>query len=492
MKVLFVASEAYPLIKTGGLADVAGTLPLALKKNNIDVRLLLPNYTIPNAENNAFISSHLNNLKTVCSLGNPFGFGEITLLSGTTNDDLDVWLIDCPELYSNGSDIGAGPYLDSNGSDHDNNHQRFAVLSWAGATLGLHAKLLGWQADLVHAHDWQAGLIPAYFKTWQQQCPPVVFTIHNLQFTGVFEGHKYSQLGLASELYQLDGLEYYDNFSTLKAAIQYSDAITTVSPTYAGEIQTAEFGCGLEGLLQQQAGKLSGILNGVDYNIWDPSNDKAIAKTYGPRNLGAKNENRKQLLKHNGLPEQDSAPVFGVVSRLSGQKGLDLVISALPEILARGAQLVVLGSGDKSLEQAYLQLAENYPEQIAVTIGYDENYSHLLQAGCDCLLIPSRFEPCGLTQLYALKYGTLPLVRYTGGLADSVSEGYDGKLQTGFVFGRASVDELAAAMLRAIDAYKDKKHWQQLQKNAMKQDFSWDKAADEYTSLYERVIANRT
>ncbi len=491
MKVLFVASEAYPLIKTGGLADVAGTLPIALKKSDIDVRLLLPNYSIPGTTTDSFISSQLHNLNTVCTLGNPFGFGEITLLAGNTDDGLDIWLLDCPELYSSPNDIKSGPYLDSSGRDHDNNHQRFAVLSWAGATLGLHGKLLGWQADLVHAHDWQAGLIPAYFKTWQQRCPPVVFTIHNLMYSGVFKGEKYAELGLSSELYNVDGLEYYRDFSTLKAALQYADAITTVSPTYAEEIQTTEFGCGLEGLLQKHKHKLSGILNGVDYTIWNPESDRAIAKNYSARNTGAKNDNRSALLKHNNLPLQNDAPVFGIVSRLTSQKGLDLVIDALPSILERGAQLVVLGSGDKALEAQYLELAQRHPQQIAVTIGYDENYSHLLQAGCDSLLIPSRFEPCGLTQLYALKYGTLPLVRHTGGLADSVSEGMDGKLQTGFVFGNANAEELAAAMHRAADVYSDKKQWQQLQSNAMKMDFSWDNAAEDYIALYHEVIAKR-
>lgn len=485
MKVLFVASEAYPLIKTGGLADVAGTLPIALQQGNIDVRLLLPNYACHNS--GVFISNQLQNLKTICPLGNPFGFGDISLLSGQTSDGLDVWLLDCPELYAS----EGGPYLGEDGRDHDNNHRRFATLSWAGATLGLHGKLFGWQADLVHAHDWQAGLIPAYFKSWHQQCPPVVFTIHNLMYSGVFKGEKFSEIGLSSELYNVDGLEYYNDFSTLKAALQYSDAITTVSPTYAGEIQTAEFGCGLEGLLQKQSYKLSGILNGVDYQIWDPSSDTAIAKKYTPRTLGAKAKNRSALLKHNDLPEQDSAPVFGIVSRLTGQKGLDLVIDALPSILERGAQLVILGSGDKELENRYLQLAQQYPQQVAVTIGYDEGYSHLLQAGCDSLLVPSRFEPCGLTQLYALKYGTLPVVRNTGGLADSVSEGDSHSAQTGFVFQDANSNDLCAAMHRAVDTFEDQKRWLQLQKNAMQQDFSWDKAAQKYIELYETVIAAR-
>lgn len=483
MKVLFVASEAYPLIKTGGLADVAGTLPIALKKNNIDVRVLLPNY----ATDGNFISKTLQNLKTICSLGNPFGFGNIDLLEGKTADGLDIWLLDCPELYASDS----GPYLTKDGRDHDNNHRRFAVLSWAGATLGLHGKMLGWQADIVHAHDWQAGLIPAYYKTWHQSHPPTVFTIHNLQFTGVFKGEKFSEIGLSSELYQVDGLEYFNDFSTLKAALQYSDAITTVSPTYSSEIQTAAYGCGLEGLLQKQAHKLRGILNGVDYQIWNPSCDPAIAQNYSMDTLDDKKANRRALQNHNNLPEQDHAPVFGIVSRLSEQKGLDLVIAALPEILARGAQLVLLGSGDKALEASFLDLAHRYPDQVAITIGYDENYSHLLQAGCDALLIPSRFEPCGLTQLYALKYGTLPVVRRTGGLADSVSEGDTDNVPTGFVFEKANAKELAAAMNRAIDAFANPGHWQYLQRNAMQKDFSWEKAAGDYQNLYQELLAGR-
>jgi len=511
LKVLFVASEAYPLIKTGGLADVVGALPLALKKIGVDVRLLLPNYSDGLAScigDEHFIRAKLQNCKAVCSLGDPLGFGEVRLLSGVTQDRLHVWLLDCPDVYSPelyGRPGGVGPYQDSSGREYSNNDQRFALLSWAGATLGLHGGMLKWRADIVHAHDWQTGLIPAYYKTWRQQSPPVVFTIHNLQYRGVFSASSYKKLGLDEQLYDMHGLEYYGDYSSLKAALQYADKITTVSPTYADEIQTAEFGCGLEGLLRHNKYKLSGILNGIDEKIWNPKTDSAIEKKYTLKTLKDKQQNRSKLLEYNKLPVQNKTPVFGVVSRFTEQKGLDILIAALPKILALGAQLVVLGSGNKKLESEFMHLAKKYPQQVAVTIGYDENYSHLLQAGCDCLLVPSRFEPCGLTQLYALKYGTLPLVRNTGGLADSVVEpvvepvvaevtlvasGETELLQTGFVFQKSNVDDLTAAMLRVLDLYSVKKSWGKVQKNAMREDYSWRKAAQEYKALYQGLVSH--
>lgn len=477
MKILFVSSEVYPLIKTGGLADVAGTLPIALKQAGVDVKILLPAYN--------GVVEKLDQVDVYQELGDPFGYGPVTILQGTLPDsDVTVWLLDCPSLYHR----DGGPYVGANGQDYGDNHLRFGLLSWAGALITQYGYLKGWQPDVTHAHDWQTGLLPAYLKSWGQKHPPVVFTIHNLQFTGVFDRGAYGQLALSHDLYHPDGLEYYHHFSMLKAGILYSDTITTVSPTYAKEIQTPAFGYGLDGLLRASQGKLSGILNGVDYKIWDPQHDELISNHYSSDQLEGKLLNKRALQQHNGLDQDDSALVFGVVSRLSEQKGLDLVLGAMPELLANAnVQFVLLGSGDKRLEEGFLALAQRFPQRVGVTIGYDEPYSHLLQAGVDSLLVPSRFEPCGLTQLYALRYGTIPLVRHTGGLADSVWEHREGWDQTGFVFSDASVEELKSTMWRAVDAFKDMGHWQWLMRNAMAQDFAWSQAAKDYLGLYHAL-----
>lgn len=476
MKILFVASEAFPFIKTGGLADVVGALPLALAKRQHDVKLLIPYYK----------GMALDGIdcQPVCCLGDPLGFGTMEVMKGRVTSSggdasIELWLLKCPALYER----DGGPYLTPEGIDHVDNHKRFAALSWAGATLTLNGGLLGWQADIVHAHDWQVGLLPAYLSSWKVKHPPVLFTIHNLQYTGVFPRHSYTDLGLSEELYHLHGLEYFGNYSMLKAGIQYSDLVSTVSPTYAKEIQTDEYGCGLQGLLSDQQHKLHGVLNGVDTQIWNPATDTALAATYDKTSLDKKALNKRTLQRHCGLPESN-AMLFGVVSRLTQQKGLDLVLEALPPLLSNGVQLVVLGSGDKSLEQKFTALAQQYPDQVSVRIGYDEPYSHLLQAGVDCLLIPSRFEPCGLTQLYALQYGTLPLVRATGGLADSVWECEPDKPQTGFVFQEANVEALGATMRRAVAMHQQPETWRQIQQQAMAQDFDWCTAAAVYESLY--------
>lgn len=478
MKVLFVASEAYPLIKTGGLADVVGALPEALQSQGVETRLLLPNY--PGLE------AQLSRVKEYCQLGPGLGGESMRVLAGHLKGrpKQKIWLLDCPELFER----DGGPYLTPEGHDHPDNHKRFAALSWAGAVLAQFGHLHGWQADLVHCHDWQTGLVPVYLKQLSAQPVPVMFTIHNLQYTGFFEGSSYADLALSSDWYRFDGLEYYGRYSLLKAGIVYSQAVSTVSPTYASEILTEAFGCGLEGLLQSQGSKLSGILNGVDYQLWNPASDKELAANYSADTLADKVTNKLALQRELGLPERADVPVFGVVSRLTEQKGLDLVLEVLPQLLAQDMQFVLVGTGSKELEQAFCRLAEHYPQQVSTTINYDEALSHRLQAGVDALLVPSRFEPCGLTQLYALQYGTLPVVRKTGGLADSVRE--QGDQPTGFVFTNADTKDLSAAMQRAIDAYKDAGYWQWLQSNAMSEDFSWLKAAEHYLPVYQSLVGN--
>lgn len=476
VKILFVSSEVYPLVKTGGLADVAGALPVALSGQH-DLKVLLPAYE--------GVLGMLDELTDGPILGNPFGYGEMRLRFGRLRGcSVDYWLLDCPNLFHR----QGGPYLNEDGQDHADNHRRFAALSWAGAVITQYGQLMNWRPDIVHAHDWQTGLLPAYLKAWAQRHPPVVYTIHNMQFTGAYTHEQYLETGLPENLFQMHGLEYFGRFSMLKAGIFYSDAVTTVSPTYAKEIQTPAYGCGLDALMRDQRHKLSGIMNGVDCDVWNPATDEYLDVHYSVRNLDGKAENKRRLQEKLGLEVNASRPMLGLVSRLSEQKGLDLVLQALPPFLEQGAQLVLLGSGDKGIESAYRALSGHFPRQVSATFGYNEALAHQIQAAADFLLVPSRFEPCGLTQLYALCYGTLPIVRRTGGLADSVWEDIPGRPQTGFVFNDATVWDFSAAIARAIAVHDNEKVMRQLREQAMQQDFSWESSAAQYLSLYKRLV----
>ncbi|TYL47205.1 glycogen synthase GlgA [Marinomonas sp. IMCC 4694] len=475
MKILFAASEIYPLIKTGGLADVAGALPVALRKKGHDVKLIMPAYR--------GILEKVAPIQNTINLGNPFGVGDLILLETCIpENNIPVWLVQCQALYERDD----GPYVDKQGIDFTDNHVRFAALSWAAARLACDGELTQWQADILHLNDWQTGFAAAYLESWKVDHPPIVTTVHNLRYNGSFDMDQFSDLHLSSELLSLHGMEFYGRFSGLKAGLVYADAITTVSPTYAREILTPEYGDGLDGTLRAMQTKLIGILNGVDYDQWSPEKDAHIAHQYSANTLGQKQANKLALLQENHLSEDITFPLFGVVSRLTEQKGLDLILEAMPALLQKGARLVVLGAGDASLETRYLQLQEQYPTQVAVRIGYFEDYSHRIQAGIDALLIPSRFEPCGLTQLYALKYGTLPVVRHTGGLADTVFEGGDNP--NGFVFHEANKDDLQAAMERTMACFYDTPHWLQKQKNAMQCNHSWDAVTDQWVSLYRSLL----
>lgn len=474
MKILFAASEIYPLIKTGGLADVAGALPVALRKKGHDVKLIMPAYQ--------GILEKVAPIQKSINLGNPFGVGDLLLLeTHIPENDTPIWLLQCQALYERED----GPYVDRNGIDFEDNHIRFAALSWAAATLALHGELMNWQADILHLNDWQTGFAAAYLESWKTEHIPVVTTVHNLRYNGSFDMNQFSTMHLSPELLSMHGMEFYGRFSGLKAGLVYADAVTTVSPTYAKEILTPEYGDGLDGTLRAMQDRLVGILNGVDYDQWSPEKDPLIPHNYGVDTLNQKQANKLALLQENSLSENLNQPVFGVVSRLTEQKGLDLVLQVMPALLEKGARLVVLGSGDKYLENQYLELQSNYPDQVAVRIGYFEDYSHRLQAGIDALLIPSRFEPCGLTQLYALKYGTLPLVRQTGGLADTVFE--EGERSNGFVFKDANAASLQAAMERCIECFRDANLWQKKQENAMNYDYSWEAVTDQWISLYESL-----
>lgn len=480
MRVLLVSSEVYPLIKTGGLADVAGALPPALKALGGDVRVLLPAYPA------ALKAMEAAGPLTVTDIGDPLGYGPARLLGGILpGTDCPVWLLDHPGLYQR----PGGPYTGPDGRDHPDNHRRFALLSKVAALLARGETAVDWRADVVHCNDWQTGLVPAYLRLAEQRGgagPGSVFTIHNLHFGGIFDPALLGEVGLPSPFYGINGVEFYGALSMLKAGLFYADRITTVSPTYAWEITTPEGGRGFDGLLagRAHAGQLTGILNGVDYAQWNALTDPALAHPYDAATVEAgKAANKAALQAEVGLEARPGAMLLGLVSRFTDQKGVDLVLQAARHMVDSGAQLVILGSGDAGLEQALAALPHGFPGQVSVRIGYDEDLSHRIQAASDVFLVPSRFEPCGLTQMYALRYGALPLVRRTGGLADTVSEIGDGR-GTGFLFESPSPEGLLGAFYHALGVYRRPQDWAAARQRAMAQDFGWDRAARQYIDVY--------
>jgi starch synthase len=479
MRILHVASEIYPLVKTGGLADVVAALPPALVERGLDTRVLVPG--LPGILNGVV------KLKPVLRIGSVFGAAVVTLLLGRMPDSgVWVYVIESPFLYQR----EGNPYVGPDGHDWSDNHRRFALLGWVAAHIASGELDPDWIPDIVHAHDWHAGLAPVYMAMNPGLKAATVFTIHNLAFRGIFPMDCHAELGLPMRKLTPHGMEFHGKISFMKAGLVYSDRITTVSPTYAREICTPEFGCGLEGVLRDRGNNLSGILNGVDYAIWNPD-DPAIAKAYSADDLGGKRDCKLALQAELGLSQDAGKPLFAVVSRLTSQKGMDFLLAALPELLREGAQLAVLGTGEGDLEAGFRYAAEANPENIAVHIGYDEEMSHRFMAGADILLVPSRFEPCGLTQLYALRYGTLPLVRRVGGLADTVidatPDGVQSDRATGFVFDDASRHAIAARIREACALYRDEAAWKQVQKRGMAQDFSWDDSAANYEALYRSL-----
>ncbi len=481
MRILHVASEIYPLVKTGGLADVVAALPRALVKRGLDTRVLLPG--LPG------ILAGMQGLETVTRIGAVFGAATVTLLRGRLPDSgVPAYVIEAPFLYRR----AGNPYVGPDGHDWSDNHRRFALLSWTAAHLASGELDEAWTPDLVHAHDWHAGLVPAYMAQSPGLTTATVFTIHNLAFRGIFPLEAHEDLGLPVRKLTPRGIEFHGKISYMKAGLVYADRITTVSPTYAREICTPEFGCGLEGVLRDRDGDLSGVLNGVDYEVWNPQ-DPAIAAPYSSADLSGKEACKRALQAELGLSAAAAGPLFAVVSRLTSQKGMDLLLAALPELIREGAQLAVLGTGDGELEAGFRYAAAANPDQVAVHIGYDEDMSHRFMAGADALLVPSRFEPCGLTQMYALRYGTLPLVRAVGGLADTVVDANAQMLSagraTGFVFHDASRHALGARIREACALYRDREAWRELQRRAMVQDFSWDDSAAHYEALYASLLA---
>ena len=479
MRILHVASEIFPLIKTGGLADVIAALPPALVRRGFDVRVLLPGFP--------GILDGMIGLKSVTKIGPIFGAAVVSLLVGRLpNSGITAYVIDAPFLYRR----DGNPYVDANGQDWSDNHRRFALLGWIAAHIASGELAPDWCPDVIHAHDWHAGLAPAYMAQNPALRVGTVFTIHNLAFRGMFPLEYHPDLGLSMRKLTPLGIEFHGKLSFMKAGLVFSQKITTVSPTYAREIRTSEFGYGLEGVLRDRGNDLSGILNGVDYAVWN-SEDTAIAKPYNVDNLKGKKACKQALLAELGLSKGNTGPLFGVVSRLTSQKGMDLLLAALPELLKEGAQLVVLGTGDGDIEAEFRYAAQANPDQVAVNIGYDEDLSHRFIAGADVLLMPSRFEPCGLTQLYALRYGTLPLVRRVGGLADTVIDATPKNLEsdraTGFVFDDPARHALTARLLDACTLYRHEGLWKQMQRRAMQQNFSWDDAAEHYETLYRSL-----
>ena len=476
-KVLFAASEMFPIVKTGGLADVVGALPGALAELGIEARTVLPAYP--------GVRDAVGGLGRWRSVGDPIGAGEARIALGRVMEtDAPVWLVDSPNLF----DRAGGPYLNPEGVDWPDNHLRFAQLARVAALICDAGDLLGWRPDVLHAHDWQAGLVPAYLALRAGRRPASVFSIHNPAFQGNFPAGVMGAVGLPPQAFAIDGVEFHGKVSFLKAGVQFADRVTTVSPTYARELLTPQGGFGFDGILRARAADLSGILNGIDTGIWNPKADPRIPVPYDSKNLDAKVENTKILRERFELPERDDAPLIGVVSRFAEQKGIDLILEALAEILATGAQLVVLGSGDAALEKAFLTAARMHPDSVGVEVKYDEGLAHLIQAGTDMLLVPSRFEPCGLTQICALRYGTVPIVRRTGGLADTVMDADRPDGGTGFLFDDETAAELAHAVERAVALYRTPTEWRAMQRRGMALDFSWKRAAGEYADLYRSLI----
>lgn len=484
MRVLHAAAEVFPLVKTGGLADVVGALPQALVRQGADVRLVLPGYP-------AIVDAVLHQ-KSVVELGPLFGAGRVTLRRGTMPySHVQAYVVDAPWLYRR----AGGPYQAADGSEWPDNLQRFALLGWMAAHLAAGELDPGWTPDVLHAHDWHAALACAYMAAHPGTTAASVFTVHNLAYQGLFAPHDFAQLGLPLHFMQSHGIEFHGQLSFMKAGLKYARRVTTVSPSYAREIATHEFGCGLDGVIRSRGSDVSGILNGVDGEVWNPATDSSLAARYSAADLAGKPRNKAALQKEMGLAAKPGAPLFGVVSRLTAQKGLDLVLAALPALLRQGAQLVVQGSGDPVLEAAFSAAAHANPGQVAVRVGYDESLAHRLIAGADVILVPSRFEPCGLTQLYGLRYGTLPLVRRVGGLADTVVDADESAIRdgraTGFVFDAATPAALEAAIERAGALYAQPQRWRAVMHSAMAQDFSWDGAAERYLGLYRSLLAPR-
>lgn len=483
MKILFASSEATPLVKTGGLADVSGSLPRTLRDLGDEVRVVLPAYPA--------VLQQLSKTVVMGELQIPGHGGAVRILSAEGSQlGVPLYLVDAPGLF----DRKGNPYVDDSGQDYPDNARRFAVFSQAVVALGL-GRLDGWRPEVVHCNDWQTGLVPALLSLeWQR--PATVFTIHNLAYLGQFDRATFDALELPEQLWSPQGLEFHGNFAFIKGGIAFADMVTTVSPTYAMQIQGPHLGYGLDGLLRHRGSRLVGVLNGIDTSVWDPASDPHLPAHYDATDLSGKADCKRALLKAFDLPERPNGLLLGHIGRLVPQKGADLIGAILPSLMAApDTQLVVLGSGDPKLETFLRSAAQRYPERVAVHIGYDEPLAHLIEAGADVFLMPSRFEPCGLNQMYSLRYGTVPVVHKTGGLADTVVDATSRNLfdesATGFVFEHADADGLWWAVSRAIELHqRPPVWWEKLVKTGMDQDFDWHVSAARYRELYRFALDN--
>lgn len=485
MNVLFVVSEVFPLIKTGGLGDVAYSLPVELAKSDLNIRLLLPGYRtlleqLPN--------HHIRAWTTVLGMD---GCQHPVRILEAEHDafPFSLWLVDCPTLF----DRPGNPYLNHDGYNWDDNAERFTGFARVASQIAMDQTGLAWKADVVHCHDWQTGLVPAFLE--QEANPPHrLFTIHNMAYGGYFPYDDFRRLQLPPSWWHMDKLEFYGNFSMLKAGLVFSDIITTVSPNYAREICTPAFSYGMEGVLQAKHHQLYGILNGIDETVWNPINDPYLKQPFSAQDIQpGKQSNKQALLAYFSVSELDSKlkqPLIGSIGRLVEQKGVDLILPLIPKIMAEtDANVVIVGSGQSYYEHQIRQLKEQYPTRVFIHIGYSEALAHLLEAGSDIFLMPSRFEPCGLNQMYSQRYGTIPIVNNTGGLADTVTDTnqqtLDNQTATGFIMQQLSSDELYKQLQKAINLYHNPSIWQQLQSTAMQHSFSWKQSADQYINLYQ-------
>ncbi|MGX6451162.1 glycogen synthase GlgA [Brevibacterium paucivorans] len=476
-RVLSVASESAPLVKTGGLADVVGALPSALLPLGWESRVLMPAY--PGLADRAESTSV--QWETDVLFGGP-----ARVLLGTFND-VEYLLLDAPHFF----DREGGPY-NVDGHDYPDNHVRFAALSWVGSRLAVEGTKAGWVPEVVHAHDWQAGLVPSYLK-YAGTPVPSVMTLHNIAFQGIFGPDQLDRVNLPTWDFHPDALEYHGTVSALKAGMVHASAVNTVSPSYARQIASPEWGFGLDGVIRMRAerGEMFGILNGIDLRVWDPENDPHVVP-YSASTQEGKRKNRKALIAEFGLAKPQG-PLAVVVTRLAHQKGIDMLIDAVPDYVARGGSLAVLGSGDPGYESALHDLARRFPGSVGVRIGYDEPLSHRMYAGGDSVLVPSRFEPCGLTQMYGLRYGAVPIVAATGGLKDSVThasaENIEAKTATGITFSDISTQGLSEALAYSTELFALKKVWRSILRRGMRTPVGWESSARVYAELFERLTA---
>jgi starch synthase len=485
LNILFLSSEVEPFAKTGGLADVSGALPQTIRESEHEIRVMMPRYGSINER-----KSKLHEMIRLKDIEIPLGprpqLASVKSSFIVNNQvKVQVYFLDNPHLFGR-----SGLYVHPDTKkDYADNDERF-IFFCRGALEVL--KKLGWQPDIIHCNDWPTALVPAYLKTVYKDDPfyrdtRTVMTIHNMAYQGIFPKTSFPKTLLPPEVMHMEGVEAYGNLNFLKAGLVYADAITTVSEKYAQEIQSSpDFGAGLEGIAKKRKDDLTGILNGVDYGVWDPAVDELIPVKYDVKGLDLKVENKRALLEKMKLPFDEKIPVIGIISRLADQKGFDLIGEALDQLMKLDLQLVVLGTGDKKYHDLFEKAQKKYPQRVAAALTFNNDLAHLIEAGSDMFLMPSLYEPCGLNQIYSLRYGTIPIVRATGGLDDTI-EDVQGGNGTGFKFKNYTAADMMKAIQRALTAFKDQAGWRKLMKSGMAKDFSWEASAKKYVQLYRSL-----